>query len=100
MHKLRKSYTTDLGCAVTRKNDAFLTNVTIEWEQLRGQKKRKKRYASGRDRRGQIVGRRPISKRLAHTAIAILVERKSSYALINKVTNKTSELVSNAFITK
>ncbi len=32
-------------------------------QQLRCQKKDKKRYASGRDRRGQIVGRRPISER-------------------------------------
>jgi hypothetical protein len=30
--KLRKSYTTDLDCAVTRINAAFSTNVTIEWE--------------------------------------------------------------------
>ena len=36
------------------------------WEQLRCQKKRKKRYASGHDRRGQIVGRRPISERPEH----------------------------------
>ena len=36
------------------------------WEELRCQKKRKKRYASGRDRSGQIVGRRPISERPAH----------------------------------
>ena len=27
------------------------------------QKKRRKRYAGGRDRMGQIIGRRPISKR-------------------------------------
>lgn len=91
------------------------------WEQLRCQKKRKKRYASGRDRRGQIVGRRPISERPEHIearsqighwegdtvigahhkqAIVTLVERKSSYALIAKVSNKTSDLVSQAIITK
>ncbi|CAM3740549.1 IS30 family transposase [Polynucleobacter brandtiae] len=91
------------------------------YQQLRCQKKRKKRYASGRDRRGQIVGRRPISERPQHIearsqighwegdtvigaahkqAIVTLVERKSGYALISKVNNKTSELVSNAIITK
>nr|WP_232726008.1 hypothetical protein [Polynucleobacter brandtiae] len=68
---------------------------------MRCQKKRKKRYASGRDRRGQIVGRRPISERPQHIearsqighwegdtvigaahkqAIVTLVERKSGYA--------------------
>jgi IS30 family transposase len=91
------------------------------WEQLRCQKKRKKRYASGRDRRGQIVGRRPISERPEHIearsqighwegdtvigahhkqAIVTLVERKSGYALIAKVSNKTSDLVSQAIITQ
>lgn len=33
---------------------------------LRCQKKRRKRYAGGRERRGQIIGRRPISERPAH----------------------------------
>ena len=36
------------------------------YQQLRCQNKRKKRYASGHDRRGQIVGRRPISERPEH----------------------------------
>jgi IS30 family transposase len=36
------------------------------YQQLRCQKKRKKRYASGRERRGQIIGRRPISERPVH----------------------------------
>jgi IS30 family transposase len=91
------------------------------YQQLRCQKKRKKRYASGRDRRGQIVGRRPISERPAHIetrsqighwegdtvigaapkqAVVTLVERKSGYALIAKVSNKTSDLVSQAILTK
>jgi IS30 family transposase len=91
------------------------------YQQLRCQKKRKKRYASGRDRRGQIVGRRPISERPAHIearsqighwegdtvigaahqqAIVTLVERKSGYALITKVKNKTADLVSSAIIDK
>ena len=33
------------------------------WKQLRCQKKRRKRYASGRDRRGQIKNRRPLAQR-------------------------------------
>ena len=91
------------------------------YQQLRCQKKRKKRYASGRDRRGQIIGRRPISERPAHIetrsqvghwegdtvigahhkqAVLTLVERKSGYALIAKVINKTSDLVSAAIIAK
>ena len=91
------------------------------YQQLRCQKKRKKRYASGRDRRGQIVGRRPISERPAHIetrsqvghwegdtvigaahkqAVVTLVERKSGYAVLAKVKNKTSDLVSSAIITK
>ena len=91
------------------------------WEQLRCQKKCKKRYASGRDRRGKIIGRRPISERPEHIevrsqvghwegdtvigpahkqAVVTLVERKSGYALIAKVSNKTSDLVSQAIITK
>ena len=36
------------------------------WKELRCQKKRGKRYASGQDRRGQIIGRRPISERPAY----------------------------------
>lgn len=67
---------------------------------------RKKRYASGRDRRGQIIGRRPISARPAHIeartqvghwegrtvigaahkqAVVTLVERKSGYAVLANV---------------
>jgi IS30 family transposase len=89
------------------------------YQQLRCQKKRKKRYASGRQRRGQIIGRRPISERPAHIearaqvghwegdtvigaahkqAIITLVERKSGYALISKVSNKTAEQVRDAII--
>jgi len=89
------------------------------WKELRCQKKRRKRYASGQDRRGQIIGRRPISERPAYIeersqvghwegdtviganhkqAIVTLVERKSGYAVLSKVTNKTSDLVGNAII--
>jgi IS30 family transposase len=90
------------------------------WEQLRCQKKRKKRYASGRDRRGQIVGRRPISERPQHIearsqqigywegatvisaahkqAVLILVTRKSGYAVLDKVRNKTLNLIISMII--
>lgn len=91
------------------------------YQQLRCQKKRKKRYASGRERRGQIVGRRPISERPQHIearsqvghwegdtvigahhkqAVVTLVERKSGYAVLSKVINKTADLVSGAIINK
>lgn len=91
------------------------------WQHLRSQKKRRKRYASGRDRRGQIIGRRPIADRPASVetrshvghwegdsvigaahkhAIVTLVERKSGYALIAKVDRKTAELVRQSIINK
>jgi IS30 family transposase len=91
------------------------------YRQLRYQKSRKKRYASDRDRRGQIVGRRQISERPTHTetpsqvghwegytligaahkvAVVTLVEHKSGYAVLAKVKNKTSDLVSNTILTK
>ena len=84
---------------------------------LRSQKPRRKRYLCGRDRRGQIPNRRPISERPAHIenrsqvghwegdtvigaghqqAIVTLVERKSGYARLSKVANKSAELVSQA----
>jgi IS30 family transposase len=37
----------------------------VLWKQLRCQKKKRKRYAGGRDRRGQIISRRPIAERPA-----------------------------------
>ena len=36
------------------------------WKNLRCQKQKRKRYASGRDRRGQIPNRRPLSLSLIH----------------------------------
>lgn len=84
---------------------------------LRSQKPRRKRHLCGRDRRGQIADRRPIGDRPAHIearkqvghwegdtvigaghsqAVVTLVERKSGYAKIIKVANKTAELVSQA----
>ena len=89
------------------------------WTHLRCQKKRRKRYASGKSRRGQIVGRRPIAQRPASVetrsqvghwegdtvigaghkqAIVALVERKSGFAVLAHVTRKTSDLVSQAII--
>jgi hypothetical protein len=89
------------------------------YKSLRCQRKRRKRYAGGRDRRGQILGRRTISERPKHIeerrqighwegdtligkrhkhAIVSLVERKSGYAILAKVENKTADLVSTAII--
>lgn len=89
------------------------------YKSLRCQRKRRKRYAGGRDRRGQIIGRRPICERPRHIeerrqighwegdtligkshkhAIVSLVERKSGYAVLAKVENKTADLVSTAII--
>jgi IS30 family transposase len=90
------------------------------WKHLRCQRKRRKRYASGKSRRGQIIGRRPIAERPASVetrsqvghwegdtvigaghkqAIVTLVERKSGFAVLSHVTRKTSDLVSQAIIT-
>jgi IS30 family transposase len=89
------------------------------WKNLRCQKRRRKRYAGGLDRRGQIPNRRPLSERAAHVedrkqvghwecdtviganhkqAIVTVVERKSGYAVMAKVSNKTSDLVGAAII--
>ena len=89
------------------------------YKSLRCQRNRRKRYACGRDRRGQIIGRRPICERPMHIeerrqighwegdpligkshkhAIVSLVERKSGYAVLAKVENKTADLVSTAII--
>lgn len=87
---------------------------------LRSQKSRRKRHLCARDRRGQIPQRRPIAKRPAHIeqrkqvghwegdtvigaghsqAVVTLVERKSGYAKLIKVSNKTAEQVSHAIET-
>jgi transposase, IS30 family len=91
------------------------------WKNLRCQKQKRKRYAGGRERRGQIPNRRPLSERPLHIearsqvghwecdtviganhkgAVVTMVERKSGYAVMAKVTNKTSELVSSAIVDK
>jgi len=53
------------------------------WKNLRCQKQKRKRYAGGQDRRGQIPNRRPLSERPAHIedrkqAIVTVVERGSN----------------------
>ena len=89
------------------------------WKNLRCQKQKRKRYASGRDRRGQIPSRRLLSERLAHIegrkqvgrwecdtaiganhkqAIVTVVERTSGYAVMAKVSNNTADLVGQAII--
>lgn len=86
---------------------------------LRWQKHKRRRYAGGSDRRGQIPNRRPLSERALHIedrkqvghwewdtvmganhkqAIVTVVERKSGYAVIAKVSNKTSDLMGAAII--
>ncbi len=91
------------------------------WKNLRCQKQKRKRYAGGRDRRGQIPNRRPLSERPLHIearrqvghwecdtvigashkgAVVTMVERKSGYAVMAKVEKKTSELVSSAIVDK
>lgn len=84
---------------------------------LRSQKTRRRRCLSGHDRRGQIPNRRTIGEQPAHItalkqvshwesdtligaahqqAIVTLVERKSGYAKLNKVLNKSADQVSQA----
>ncbi|MDC0309178.1 IS30 family transposase [bacterium] len=92
-------------------------NGGVLHKNLRSQKPRRKRYASGRDRRGQIPNSCPISERPIHIedrkqvghwegdtvigaahkqAVVTLVERKSGYAVMAKVANKTADLVGRA----
>lgn len=89
------------------------------WKNLPCQKQKRKRYAIGLDRRGQIPNRRPLSERALHIegrkqighwecdtviganhrgAILTVVERMSRYAVIAKVSNKTADLVGAAII--
>jgi len=86
------------------------------WRNLRCQKQRGKRYASGQQRRGRIPNRRSLVDRPASVetrlrvghwegdtiigagrkpALVSLVERKSGYYLLAHVTHKTSEAVSS-----
>lgn len=89
------------------------------WRHLRCQKQRRKRYGSGRSRRGRIPQRRPIDQRpesvetrqrIGHwegdtiigkghqQAVVSLIERKSGYCLLEHVPRKTSAAVSQAII--
>ena len=91
------------------------------WKNLRCQKQKRKRYAGGQDRRGQIPNRRPLSERPGHIedrkqvghwegdtliganhkqAIVTVVERKSGYVMNAKVENKTADLVSAAIVNR
>ncbi len=84
---------------------------------LRSQKPRRKRHLCGRDRRGHIPNRSLISERPSHIeerkqvghwegdtvigaahkqAIVTLVERKSGFAVLGKVSNKSADLVGRA----
>ena len=89
------------------------------WKYLRCQKQKRKRYASGRNRRGQIPNRRPLGERPAHIngrkqignwecdtvigashkkAIVTVYERKSGYAVKAKCSTKTADLVGQAIM--
>jgi len=92
----------------------------VLWKSLHCQKQKRKRYAGGRDRRReQIPNRRPLSERPLHIearrqvghwecdtviggnhkgAAVTMVERKSGYAVLAKVMNKRSDLVSSAIM--
>ena len=80
---------------------------------------RRKRYASGQDRRGQIPNRRPLSERPVHIkgrkqvghwecdaaigakykqVIMTVVKRKSGFVVVAKASNKTAYLVGAAII--
>ena len=89
------------------------------WKNLRCHKRKRKRYASGKDRRGQIPNCRPLSERPADIearkhighwkcdtviganhkqTIVTVVERKSGDTFIAKVSNKTADLLGQAII--
>ena len=87
------------------------------WQHLRCKKKRRKRYGSGRQRRGQISNKTPIAERpavvdkksrlgdwegdtiigKAHKGVIItLAERSTQFVLMRKVPNKEAEVVQKA----
>jgi IS30 family transposase len=92
------------------------------WEELRCQNKHKKRYASGRERRGKVRVEGPFSVRHEHIEARSQIghlerdtrnwspsqayccdlsrAKKSGYALIAKISNKTTSLVSRAIVTE
>jgi IS30 family transposase len=89
------------------------------WKKLRCQKKRRKRYGSGRQRRGKIPGRIGIEARCPRVetrltvghwegdtvigknqkyALVTLVERKTGYALVRRVKTRHAAGVATAII--
>jgi IS30 family transposase len=89
------------------------------WQTLRCQKKRRKRYGSGRTRRGLIPGRVGIEQRCPRVearatvghweadtvigrnhkhALVTLVERKTGFGIVRWVTSKDSQTVAEAII--
>jgi len=89
------------------------------WKNLCCQKQKRKRYAGGQVRKGPIPNRHLLRVRPAHVkdrkhvghwegdtviganhkqVIVMVVERKSVYAVIKKVANKTADLVSAAIV--
>ena len=60
------------------------------YQHLRCQKRRRKRYAGGRDRRGQIIGRRPISDRPKHIEERRQIGHWEGDTLIGNATNTQS----------
>ena len=89
------------------------------WRNMCGQKQKRILYAGWRDRWGQIPNRGPLSERPAHLegreqpnhwerdtviganhkqAIVTVVERKSGYAVIAEVSNKTADLAGKTII--
>ena len=91
----------------------------VLWMSLSCQNQKRKRYAGGRDRRWQTPNRRPLSERHLHNearrqvghwefdtvidashknAFVSIVERKCGYAVLDKVVNITSDLVSPALL--
>jgi len=91
----------------------------VLWKNLCCQNQKRKRFAGGRDRKGQIHDRRPLSDRswhietrrqvghwecdtvigASHKAVVVtMIEHKSRYVVIAKAPNKISELVSPAIV--
>jgi len=89
------------------------------WKSLRNQKQKSKIFCSGRDLRGQIPNRRPLSqcpehiegrKQVGHwecdtvlggdhkQAIVTVVKRKIRCTVMTKISNKTADLISQAII--
>jgi len=89
------------------------------WKHLRCQKQKRKRFVGGRDRRGLIPSRKPLSERPAQVkgrkqvghwkcdtviganhkqAVVTVMERTSGYAIMTEVSNNMADLVSQTNI--